>query len=288
MSLRPESLTFEGVIDHHYYRENLSFYDVISIFHLISAAYQKPKVDDFDTLPQSAAAILKSSFRKCSAAYSSPTIFPLFPVKWWWMFMMISQRLTVGGSLNVKDSNKFGMIISKRIAGEFVRMSQQFFAEVCFYMGRHQNAWDLFSDFCKIPRDHAAISRNPKPEFPKRYLPSLIQAYLCVVPGEKPPNCVAAFEIAIQFHLLPFLRGEKEMSENEWKFFLEIMQMIMQTQKNSAIEFTSLVDNCADCDVGMTEGPTSHDDIVFYLQNVEFLKEVYRLLQLLDRLIQAV
>jgi len=115
--------------------------------------------------------------------------------------------------------------------------------------------------------------------FPRLYHPSLFQAYLCVVSDEKVPNCDAAFEIVVQFYLLPFLEEEKNMSKNEWKFLLEIIQMIMQTQKNSAIEFTSLVDNCADCDVDTTR----YDDIVFYYQNAEFLEKVDRLLELITR-----
>lgn len=277
MSLR-ESKTFKGRKHHRYYRVCPSHFDVSTTEKLLSSAQQKPKVDYFDNLSRIAAAILNSSFRKRSA-HSTLTIFPVFPVRWWWMFMMISQLLTVGGSLNVKDSNKFCRIISKRIAGKFVRMSQEFFAEVCFYMGRHQDAWNLFSQFCEIPRDHAAIARNPKPMFPRLYCPSLFQAYLCVVPDKKVPNCDAAFEIVVQIYLLPFLEEEKNMSKNEWKFLLEIIQMIMQSQKNSAIEFTSLVDNCADCDVDTTR----YDDIVFYYQNAEFLEKVDRFLELITR-----
>ena len=273
---------------HHCYRENLSSMDVRNIIALLSSAQQKLKENDCNNSysSQFAAGILIGLLRINSAL----TIFPVFPVRWWWMFMMISQRLFLGGltgGLTVKYSNKFSRIIFKRIAGNFVRDSQEFFAQACFYMGRHRDAWDLFSEFCEIPRDHAATSRKMI-MFPKHYHLSLFQAYLYVVSGEKLPNLDAAFEILGQFYLLPFLKEEKKMSENEWKFFLEIMQMIIQTQKNSAIEFLSLddfVDNDSDSDWHMS--PTSHDDKVFYLQNVEFLKEVDRLLQLLKSFLTA-
>jgi hypothetical protein len=263
--------------------------DVRNIFALLSSAHQKPKENDCNNSysSQFAGGILIGLLRNNSPL----TIFPVFPVRWWWMFMMISQRLFLGGlagGLTVKDFNKFSRTIFKRIAGNFVRDSQEFFAQACFHIGMHRIAWDLFSEFYEIPRDHAATSRRMI-KFPKLYRPSLFQAYLYVVSGEKLPNLDAAFEILGQFYLLPFLKEEKKMSKNEWKFFLEIMQMIIQTQKNSAIEYLSLddfVDNDSDSDWRMS--PTSHDDIVFYFENVEFLKEVDRLLQLLDRLIQAV
>jgi len=282
MSLR--NCASDGVKKYH-----ISSMDIENIMHLTGSAQQMPKEDNDDNSPQIAAGLMTGLLRMNSTL----TNFPVFPVRWWWMFMMISQRITIA------DSRKFNRIIFKRIVGNFLRMSQEFFAEACFYMRRYEDSWRLFSHVCKIPRSLGEIYRNPEPMYPIGYCPSLFQAYLCMVPFMVPldydiddeeivPNCVAAFEILVNSYLFPFLKEEKNMSKNEWKILLEIMQMIMQTQKNSAIEFLSLndfVDNDSDSDWRMS--PTSHDDIVFYLQNVEFLKGVDRLLQLLKSFLTA-
>ena len=93
-------------------------------------------------------------------------------------------------------------MIFKRIVGNFLRMSQEFFAKTCIVIS------------ALSARNYAEIYQNPKSLYPAGYCPSLLQAHLYMVlfdsdiNDETGPNCDAAF-----LSLPIFERREKNVQE---------------------------------------------------------------------------
>lgn len=270
--------------------------NVGDIFDLVSRAEHFPK-EDCRKPPQIATGLMICARRKHSTLH--PSSISKFPAQSWLMMMMILKRTFCldESIIDEQTSQQFIKMIYKRMMGMFVEMNTDFFAEIRFHMGKLEDSWHLYSRSCQIPRDYQSRHQCEVSQFPAGSYSPLIHAYLCIVPFSSDdelsfPNEQAAFKIAIRCHLYPFLRGQKNMTKYEWRCFLEVMQLLMQTRKDTAIrcknymEYTDSFCDCPRSVIGMSMGiQSSSEEMAEYYEALEFLELVEPLLLLLERLI---
>lgn len=216
---------------------------------------------------------------------------PFFPVEWWLMFVMISQRLTDGVRQHLTDgvqnSRKMTLLICKRIFRGRLMKNPNFPAEIAFHMGKLNDARILFGISCDFSHHESPYVNRP----------SLICAYLCAIPldgGELSSHPDAAFYILMECYLCPFLRGQKKMSRNDWRFFLRILQMLVENHKETAkciVDSFLYTDECCDCfvsDPGFSCGiPRLSDEMNIFQENSVFLQEIDSFIEHLNRMIHG-